>query len=145
MSRPAMMVMAATLLATGHAYSTAQLPSLTTVMQAKAGNAQGLLRPLVLGDFAGVDLYAERLGRLTYTEVASWQVRPETGYLKQANAFVEAVQDLREAARLRDLQRATGAYARLISSCANCHQLASVVRTISLTPPAPVISPAPPR
>jgi hypothetical protein len=140
-----MMVMAAVLLAAGYVNSSAQLPSLTTVMQSKAGNAQGLIRPLVLGDFANVDLYAERLGRLTYTEVASWQVRPETNYLKQANAFVESVQDLREAARLRDVQRATDAFARLISSCANCHQLASVVRTISLTPPAPVINPSPPR
>ena len=76
-----------------------QWPPLTPVMNEKADNAQRILRPLVIGDFVTVDSYAERLGRLTSAEIASWQARPEPAYLAQANAFVEAVQELRESAR----------------------------------------------
>ena len=62
--------------------SRAQAPTLTAVMNEKAANAQRLVRPLVTGDFAGIDHFAERLARLTYTEIASWQARPEPLYLK---------------------------------------------------------------
>jgi hypothetical protein len=121
----------------------AQVPSLSAVMQEKADNAQALLRPLVLGDFARIAEYAERLGRLTYTEVGSWQARPDTTYLTHANAFVEAVRDLREAARVRDVQRASAAYGALVSSCASCHQLVRKGRSVSLTPSAPLLDLAP--
>jgi hypothetical protein len=113
------------------AHSTAQSTSLAVVMNEKADNAQGLLKPLVIGDFAGVDHYAERLGRLTSTEIASWQDRPEASYLKQANGFVEAVQALREASRARDVERAFAAHTALISSCVGCHQLVQARRSAS--------------
>lgn len=118
-----------------------QWPPLTPVMNEKADNAQRILRPLVIGDFVTVDAYAERLGRLTSAEIASWQARPEPAYLAQANAFVEAVQELRESARLRDLKRASTAYTALISSCIGCHQQGRIGRSGTLTPPAPVVDP----
>jgi hypothetical protein len=117
------------------------MPPLTAVMQEKADNAQRLLKPVVLGDLQGIDYYAERLGRLTYTEVSSWQDRPDSKYIAQANAFMEAVQNLREAARVRDVKQAAAAYTGLISSCVNCHQLVRAGRSVSLIPPAPVINP----
>lgn len=121
--------------------SMAQSPSLTAVMSEKAENAQRLVRPLVTDDFAGVDYFAERLARLTITEVASWQARPEPQYLELANRFVGAVQQLRNASRDRDTDRATTAYADLLSSCAGCHRQVRAARAITLTPPAPVIPP----
>jgi hypothetical protein len=121
--------------------SSAQMPPLTFVMQEKAQNAERLLKPIVLGDMVGIDRYAERLGRLTYTEVSSWQDRPDTKYIAQANAFIDAVQQLREATRARDVKHASAAYTGLISSCVNCHQLVQAGRSVSLTPPAPVIDP----
>ena len=121
--------------------SMAQSPSLTAVMNEKVENAQRLVRPLVTADFAGVDFFAERLARLTSTEIASWQARPEPEYLKQANKFVEAVQQLRKASRGRDTERATAAYANLLSSCAGCHRQVRAARSITLTPPPPVITP----
>jgi hypothetical protein len=121
--------------------SGAQVPPLTTVMQEKADNAQRLLRPIVLADFAGIEQYATRLGRLTYTEVSSWQDRPDSKYLAQASAFMQAVQDLREASRALDVKQASAAYTGLISSCVNCHQLVRAGRSVSLIPPAPVINP----
>ena len=121
--------------------SSAQMPPLTAVMQEKAQNAERLLKPVVLGDFVGIDRYTERLGRLTYTEVSSWQDRSDSRYIAQANAFIDAVQQLREATRARDVKRASAAYTGLISSCVNCHQLVQAGRSVSLIPPAPVINP----
>ena len=118
-----------------------QWPPLTPVMNEKADNAQRILRPLVIGDLVTVDSYAERLGHLTSAEIASWQARPEPAYLAQANAFVEAVQELRESARLRDVKRASTAYTALISSCIGCHQQGRIGRSGTLTPPAPVVDP----
>ena len=73
MSRLPVMALAVVIAATAPASPRAQAPSLRAVMQEKAQNAQSLLNPLVLRDFAGIERYATRLGRRTYTEVASWQ------------------------------------------------------------------------
>jgi hypothetical protein len=121
--------------------STAQSPSLTAVMSEKAENAQRLVRQLVTDDFAGVDYFAERLARLTTTEIGSWQARPEPRYLEQANRFVDAVQQLRTASRDRDAGQAIAAYAKLLSSCAGCHRQVRASGSSTLTPPAPVITP----
>lgn len=119
----------------------AQAPSLRAVMLEKAQNAQGLLKPLVLGDFAGIEQYAARLGRLTYTEVASWQAQPNSSYREQASAFLQAVEDLGQAARAHDVRRAAVAYTSLVSSCVNCHQLVGARQSVSLVPPAPILDP----
>jgi len=117
----------------------AQPRQMKTVMQEKAQNAEGLLTPLVLGDFAGIERYATRLGRLTDTEVASWQAQPDTDYQKQALAFLAAIEELGRASDTRDLAQASAAYASLISSCVNCHQLVRAGRSVSLTPPPPLL------
>lgn len=139
MSRFAVSALAAVMVTTIPVSPRAQSPSLKAVMQEKAQNAQGLLKPLVLGDFAGIERYAHRLARLTYTEVVSWQAQPNSEYQQQATAFLQAIEDLGQAAESRDVKRASTAYAGLVSSCVNCHQLVKVGRSVSLTPPAPVL------
>jgi hypothetical protein len=109
-------------------------------MQEKAENAQALLTPLVLGDFAGMGRSVNRLARLTFTEMASWQGQPNSAYQQQAIAFVQAVEALGLATESRDVKRASTAYANLVSSCVNCHQLVKVGRSVSLTPQTPVFS-----
>jgi hypothetical protein len=140
MHRQVAVVTVFTWLASGMAVS-AQAPTLPTVMNQKADNAQRILRPLVIGDFVAVDVYAERLGRLTYTEIASWQARPDTDYIRQAMAFVKGVQQLRDAARQRNLENAASAYTALIDSCVQCHRLVRGARGVSLTVPAPTVEP----
>lgn len=116
------------------AVSAAQSPPLRTVMQEKVRDTQGLLRPLVLGDFAGIEAYATRLGRLTYTEVASWQANPNSEYQDRAYAFLNAIEELGQAAHARDLSRASAAYAGLVSSCVNCHQQLKGRQSVALSP-----------
>ena len=135
--RPGLALLAAVALS-GSSLSS-QSPTLVSVMNQKAENAQQLLRPLVTGDFIGLDRYAERLGRLTYTEVASWQARPEPDYIRHATAFVTAVQGLREAARRRDLQEASVQHAALISSCVQCHRQLQSAKSISLRVPGSAV------
>jgi hypothetical protein len=119
----------------------AQTPPLSAVMQQKAQNAQALLIPVVLSDFGGIERYATRLGRLTLTEVASWQEHPNSEYEKQANAFLRALEDLGRAADAHDAKRALTSYTDLVSSCVNCHQLARPKRAESLKAPAPILDP----
>lgn len=111
----------------------AQAPSLKSVMQGKVANTEALLRPLVVSDFALLDRYAERLGRITYTEISSWQARPEAGYSKQASNFIQAVQGLRAAAAAKDVGLAGENYIKLVSSCVECHRYARSARVASGT------------
>jgi hypothetical protein len=129
-------LLAAMLLLAAGSRPSAQLPSLADVMRDKADNAQKLLRPLVLADFTGINTYADRLGRITYTEVASWQRRGDPEYVKQANAFLAAVRDLREASGRRDAEAAGRAYSRLVSSCIGCHQETRASRSASIAVPS---------
>jgi len=108
-------------------------------MQEKAQNAQGLLRPLVLGDFTGMERYVTQLSRLTYTEVSSWQAQPNSDYLQQVSAFLAAIEELGGAAQAREARRASTAYANLVASCVNCHQLVKARQSVSLAPPPPVL------
>src|SRR3954468_10136312 len=130
MNRSPGMVLAVVMTATAAVSPSAQSPPLKTVMQEKAQNAEGLLKPLVLGDFAEIERYATRLGRLTYTEVASWQAQPNSDYQQQAVAFLQAIEDLGQAADSRDAKRASTAYANLVSSCVSCHQIVKAGRSV---------------
>lgn len=140
MSRFTVMALAGVIATTAPVSSGAQSPSLKAVMQEKAENAQGLLKPIVLGDFAGIERSVNRLARLTFTEVASWQGQPNSEYQQQAIAFLQGIEALGRAAESRDVKRASTAYGNLVSSCVNCHQLVKVGRSVSLTPPAPVLN-----
>ena len=139
MCRFSVVVLAVAITATTPVSPRAQSPLLKVVMQEKAQNAQALLKPLVLGDFAGIERYASRLGRLTYTEVASWQANPNSEYQKQATAFLRAIEDLGQAAEARDVKRASTAYGSLVSSCVNCHQLVKARQSASLAPSEPFL------
>ena len=86
--------------------SSAQSPTLRTVMREKVENAERLLEPLVKGDFAELDKYVERLSRITYTEIGSWQRRPEGEYMRNATSFLNAMQGLKAAVRAKNLDRA---------------------------------------
>lgn len=119
----------------------AQTPALKTVMEEKVQNAQALLRPVVLGDFIAIDRYAARLGKLTYTEVASWQSNPDAEYQRQAAAFLDAIEALGLAADARDAARSSAAYGKLVASCTGCHALRKGARSVELTAPPAVLDP----
>jgi cytochrome c556 len=96
-------------------------------MRAKLENARQLLEAVVGVDYAAIERAAAALGRLTETEIESWQSSVQPDYVNQAAAFLSSVRRLHEAAAKRDIEEAILGYGSLVSSCARCH--ASVRRS----------------
>jgi hypothetical protein len=108
-------------LALGGPDSSAQSPNLRSIMREKLTNTQQLLEGVVTANFSIVDSSADRLARISYTEVASWQSNAEPEYLKQASAFVKAVQGMRKASADRNSAVVADEYTNLLNSCISCH------------------------
>jgi hypothetical protein len=97
-------------------------------MRDKLSHTQQLLEAIVTADFPAVDRHAERLSRISYAEIASWQANAQPDYVQQAVLFLSSVQGLREAAAKRNGDLALQEYTALISSCVRCHMLPSVAQ-----------------
>ena len=100
-------------------------------MREKLTNTQQLLEGVVTANFTIVDKSADRLAQISYTEVASWQSNAEPEYLKQASAFVKAVQGIRKASADRNSGALADEYSNLVNACVSCH---SYVRHMRLAP-----------
>jgi cytochrome c556 len=115
----------------GHDAS-AQSPSLRSIMREKLTNTQQLLEGVVTANFTIVDKSADRLAQISYTEVASWQSKAEPEYLKQASAFVKAVQGIRKASADRNSGAVADEYSNLVNSCVSCHSYVRRMKPIRL-------------
>lgn len=116
----------------GHAQ--AQNLTMKAAMRLKMDSAQVLLKAVVTGDYAAIARSADRLSRITDTEIASWQTPGRPEYTNQAMRFLMAVQTLRDAARSRDQRAAGTGYAALVSSCASCHATVTRTRVVRVLP-----------
>jgi hypothetical protein len=116
---------------TGHD-SSAQSPNLRSVMRGKLTSTQQLLEGVVTANFTIVDQSADRLAQISYTEVASWQSNAQPEYLKQASAFVKAVQGIRKASADRNSGAVTDEYMNLVNSCVSCHSYVRRIKPIRL-------------
>ena len=65
-----------------------QSPGLKPIMREKLENTQRLLEAIVKQDFTAMGRDAESLGRISETEIASWQHAARADYTKQALLFV---------------------------------------------------------
>ena len=109
------------LLTTG--ISSAQNPTLKTVMRDKIANARLLVGAVVGADFAAINRSALALGRISETEIATWQIGATPEYREQGISLLLSVQELRDAAAKRDAEAALQAYSHLVASCTRCHAL----------------------
>lgn len=121
MSRLCIGCVAVVVLVLGTPGPSAQTPGLRPIMHDKLENAQQLLEGIVTGNLAIIDRYSERLSRISYKEVASWQASGQPEYVRSASAFVDAVQGLRRATVEKNADAAANAYSRLIAACTSCH------------------------
>ena len=119
-------------LALGGPDSSAQSPNLRSIMREKLTNAQQLLEGVVTANFTIVDKSADRLAQISYTEVASWQSNAEPEYLKQASAFVKAVQGIRKASADRNSGALADEYSNLVNACVSCHSYVRHMKPIRL-------------
>jgi hypothetical protein len=116
-------------------HSSAQNPTMKTVMQEKLVNTQRLLESVVVADYQGIGRSAEALSRISYTEMISWQASSRSEYVKQAMLFVRSVRGLQEAAAKRDIDLAAMEYTTLISSCVRCHMDVRRSKRVSVEQP----------
>jgi hypothetical protein len=101
-------------------------------MRQKLANTQQLLEGVVTTNFTIVDKSADRLAQISYTEMASWQSNAEPEYLKQASAFVKAVQGIRKASADRNSGALADEYMNLLNSCISCHSYVRRMKPIRL-------------
>lgn len=116
-------------------YSSAQNPLLKTAMRDKLVNTQRLLQAVVASDYAAVGRSADALGRISETEIASWQAAAHPEYINQAMRFISSVEGLRDAAARKDIDAALAEYTALVSSCTRCHTHVRRARVISFETP----------
>jgi hypothetical protein len=101
--------------------TSAQVPTMKTLMRQKLVESTRLLEAIVAVDYTGIGRSAAVLGRITETEIISWQLAARPEYAKQATYFVLSVRGLQDAAARNNLDAALSEYATLVSSCARCH------------------------
>jgi cytochrome c556 len=109
-----------------------QSPGLKPIMREKLENTQRMLEAIVKQDFAAMGRHADSLGRISESEIASWQRTAQADYTKQALLFVLSVNGLREAAAGRNIDAAALEYTTLVSSCVGCHR--RIPRTTTAEP-----------
>ena len=124
-----------TVLVLASGQSSAQNPTLRTVMRNKLAHAQQLLEAVVTSNYAAIGLSADALGRISETEIASWHAGARTEYVKQATQFLRSVQALRIAAETGNSDAALAAYTTLVSSCTHCHAQVRNFRRIAFEGP----------
>jgi len=107
-----------------------------TIMRTKLSNTQVLLRAIVTSNFRDMDQAAAALSRISEQEIVSWQNPPKPEYTDQAMLFLTTVDELREAAKRRDIQAAGDEYATLVSTCIHCHAYVRDARVAALPAPA---------
>ena len=134
MSKRWIVLVIGVLAALGSAGPSAQSPTLKAEMREKLNNAQQLLGAVVTADFAGIDRSAERLSRISFAEISSWQASAQPEYVRQAEVFLLSIKGLRSAAASRNIASASTQYTTLVSSCVQCHASVRRSRTVSFSP-----------
>jgi hypothetical protein len=97
-----------------------------TVMQRKLAHAQGVLTGLALSDFDKIDKEADALIRVR--QEVTWKLNETEAYLRQSLAFLENLQDMKKAAKAKNLDGATMAYLEMTRTCVKCHETLRTLR-----------------
>jgi hypothetical protein len=118
---------AALLLAAASTFpSSAQTPRVSKVMRAKLGHTQNVLEAVVTSDWQRLDEESRALARLT--RGPDWYVLRMPEYARHSDAFARAVEELTEAASLRDLEAAALGFNSLMARCVSCHRYVARAR-----------------
>ena len=102
------LILAIAILAVTSSATPAQTPATGQVMRDKLAHSQKVLEAIMTSNFAMLDRESAELVRAT--ELPAWSVLKSPEYLRQSAAFVRASQDLRDAAKARDLDAAAMSY-----------------------------------
>lgn len=104
----------------GMSAPSAQTPSTGRLMRDKLTYTNKILEAILTSDYESLDRESAALVRAT--ELPAWSVLKSPEYLRQSAAFTSAIQDLRDAAKARDLDAAALQYMSLSLTCFQCHK-----------------------
>jgi len=102
------------------AAGSAQTPATGRVMREKLGHSQKILEAILTSNFALLERESAALAKAT--DSPAWAVLKGAEYMKQSDAFLQALRELTDAARARDLDTAAQRYNALTTTCFGCHR-----------------------
>jgi hypothetical protein len=97
-------------------------------MQRKLTHAQGILSGLAQNDFDRIDREAEAL--IKVREEATWRINETEQYLRHSLAFLESLQQMKKAAKAKNLDGATLAYLDMTRTCVKCHETLRTLKKV---------------
>jgi hypothetical protein len=112
--------------------SSAQNARLQQIMRAKLDHSQRILEAVVTSNWTLLD--RESRSMATVVRNPDWSVLATPEYVRHSEAFLRATDDLIEAAKLRDLERASLGFISLSASCVNCHRYLARARIAAARP-----------
>ena len=113
-------VVALLLVAIAGSAGIAQTPATGRVMREKLGHSQKILEAILTSNFALLDRESAALAKAT--ESPAWTVLKSPEYMKQSDAFLQALRELTAAVKERDLDAAAQRYNALTTTCFGCHR-----------------------
>ena len=99
------------------------------VMREKLTDAQKILEALMTSDYMTLERHSADLARLTQTQ--AWSVLKSPEYARQSSAFVQAAEDLVDAAKRRDLDAAAMHFMTTTQTCFECHRYVKNSRIVT--------------
>jgi cytochrome c556 len=97
-----------------------QTPATGRVMREKLGHSQKILEAILTSNFTLLERESAALAKVT--ETPAWSVLKGPEYMKQSEAFLKALRELRDAAQGHDLDAAAQRYTALTMTCFGCHR-----------------------
>ncbi len=104
-----------------------QRNELKDFMRIKLRHSQKVLEGLVLENFDEVAKNSQEMSLLSLA--ATWQVFETPEYVEYSRKFRNAADALTDAARAKNLDRATLAFNQVTSQCVECHKYVRGIRT----------------
>ena len=104
-----------------------QRNELKDFMAVKLRHSQNVLEGLVLENFNEIAKNSQELSLLSLA--ATWQVFETPEYVEYSRKFRNAADALTDAARKKDLDRATLAFNQVTTKCVECHKYVRGIRT----------------
>jgi hypothetical protein len=103
-----------------------QRDQLKDFMRVKLNHSQKVLEGLVLEDFDKIAKNSQEMSLLSLA--ATWQVFETPEYIEYSRKFRVAADSLTDAARKKNLERATLAFNQVTTKCVECHKYVRGVR-----------------
>jgi cytochrome c556 len=103
-----------------------QRNELKDFMKVKLRQSQQVLEGLVLEDFGKIEKHSQEMSLLSLA--ATWQVFETPEYVEYSRKFRNAADALTDAARKKNLERATLAFNQMTTKCVECHKYVRGIR-----------------